>query len=255
MGNARVVRISNKKSLCGECELSHHCVWEGLDQVEISELGLEVTTRLLRRGDHLFRAGDPFQALYVVRSGAVKTYMDSEDGEEQIIGFHLAGSIIGFNGIAEGTHVCNAATLDTSSVCVMPFERLSDLCTRSPHVQHELMRWMSRTIRRDETMLLTLGKKNAEQRLAAFLMSQSDHQRWRGYSATEFQLSMSRTDISNYLGLAVETVSRILTRFQSAGLLAIQRNQVRVLDLEALRGFAQSPGEVRGAQRRAGAVH
>jgi CRP/FNR family transcriptional regulator len=252
--SASVVRFAGRRS-CGECQRSQYCVWQQLDGLGLRELAeFEISARLYRRGDHLFRAGDDFKALYVVRSGAIKTYMDSEDGEEQIIGFHMPGDIIGFNGIAARRHVCNAAALDTSSACIFPFDKLARLCSRSPQMQTQLINWMSRTILRDEDMLLTLGKKNAEQRMAAFLLSQSGHQSERGFSATEFTLAMSRTDISNYLGLAVETISRILTRFQTAGVLSVHRNQVRILDLDALQTFANA-AENASPESRIGAIH
>ena len=235
-----VIRFAGRIS-CGQCQRSPYCVWQDLDSEQLARLGdFEVTTRIYRRGEHLFRAGDDFEALYVVCSGATKTYMDSEDGEEQITGFHMPGDIIGFNGIAASRHVCNAAALDTCSVCVFPFDRLANLCSRVPRLQRELINWMSKTILRDEEMLLILGKKNAEQRMAAFLLTQSQHQRRRGLSETEFTLSMSRTDISNYLGLAVETISRILTRFQLAGVLEVHRNQIWIRDLSSLRVLANT---------------
>ncbi len=250
-----IIRFAGRKS-CGECQRSQYCVWQDLDAEEMAKLGdFEVTTRVYRRGEHLFRAGDDFEALYVVRSGAVKTYMDSEDGEEQITGFHMPGDVIGFNGIAASLHVCNAAALDTCSVCVFPFERLTKLCARVPRLQRELINWMSKTILRDEEMLLTLGKRNAEQRMAAFLLTQSGHQRKRGFSETEFTLSMSRTDISNYLGLAVETISRILTRLQSAGVLEVHRNQIWIRDLSSLRAFANASGTESEASERVSGIH
>lgn len=252
---ANVIRFAGRRS-CGECQRSQYCVWRDLDSDELEKLGdFEITTRVYRRGEHLFRAGDDFEALFVVRSGAVKTYMDSEEGDEQITGFHMPGDIIGFNGIASSQHVCNAAALDTCSVCVFPFDKLEKLCARVPRLQRELINWMSKTILRDEELLLTLGKKNAEQRMAAFLLTQSGHQRQRGFSETEFTLSMSRTDISNYLGLAVETISRILTRFQSAGVLEVHRNQIWIRDLHLLRAFANAPAADGAVSDRVSGIH
>ncbi len=193
--------------------------------------------RLCRRGDHLFRAGDPFQSLYVIRSGAIKTYLISEDGEEQIIGFYGPGETIGFDAIVDGRYQCNAAALDTSNVCNVSFEAVSILCERSPKLLHHLMREISGETQRLASMLL-LGKKSADQRVAAFLLSQSGHQRRQGYSATALALSMTRGDIGKYLGLTIETVSRVLGRFEAQGLVAKDRKQICIRDLKALRRAA-----------------
>ncbi len=193
--------------------------------------------RLYRRGDYLFRAGDPFQSLYVIRAGAIKTYLISEDGDEQIIGFYGPGETIGFDAIVDGRYQCNAAALDTSNVCNVSFEAVSILCERSPKLMRELMKGISGEARRLASMLL-LGKKSADQRLALFLLSQSDYQRRQGYSATALALSMTRGDIGKYLGLTIETVSRVLGRFEAQGLVAKDRKQICIRDLKALRRVA-----------------
>ena len=193
--------------------------------------------RLYRRGDYLFCAGDPFQSLYVIRAGAIKTYLISEDGKEQIIGFYGPGETIGFDAIVDGRYQCNAAALDTSNVCNVSFEAVSILCERSPKLLHHLMREISGETQRLASMLL-LGKKSADQRVAAFLLSQSGHQRQQGYSATALALSMTRGDIGKYLGLTIETVSRVLSRFEAQGLVAKDRKQICIRDLKALRRVA-----------------
>lgn len=247
----------SRRNNCGTCNLSARCLGHGLDASALAELGrIDASTHLVRRGEHLFRTGDPFHALHVVRSGAVKTYAVSEDGEEQIIGFHLPGDIIGLNAIAVGHYVCNASSLDTSSICLVSFDDLVRESGESGELRRVLLGWMSRALVREQSMLLTLGRKNAEQRMAAFLVLQSSHHEQRGYSPLEFNLSMSRTDIGNYLGLAVETVSRVLTRFQAAGVLAVRRNRITVRDPDALQAFASGPGqELPTATERSPGVH
>jgi CRP/FNR family transcriptional regulator len=202
--------------------------------------GVHGRQRIQHTGSHLFRVGDPFQSLYVVRSGSIKTYLTSEDGEEQILGFHQPGDIVGFDAIARGRHPCSAAALETSSVCTLSFHRLTKLCQASPQLLSRLVEMMSReTLRLTDSLLL--GRRSAEQRVATFLLVQAERQAERGYSPTALTLSMSRTDIGKYLGLTVETVSRILTRFQDLGLLAKERNQIRINGLDELR---QVTGEI-----------
>jgi CRP/FNR family transcriptional regulator len=188
--------------------------------------------------------GDLFGSLYVIRSGSVKTYLTSEDGEEQILGFHQPGDVIGFDAIAEGRHPCSAAALETSSVCILSFSDLTRLCHESPPAFHRFVETMSReTLRLVDSLLL--GRRTAEQRVAAFLLTHAERQGERGYSPRAITLAMSRTDIGKYLGLTVETVSRILTRLQEVGLLTKERNQIRVHDLEALRRIA---GDIEGGE-------
>jgi CRP/FNR family transcriptional regulator len=191
-------------------------------------------SRPLHRGDYLFRNGERFRSLYVVKTGSVKTYAPSPEGGEQVLGFHLPGEIIGLDAIEKEAHVCSAWVLETSAICEVPFARFEELSSSIPSLQHQMYRLLSKEISHDTEMLLLLGKKSAEERLAAFLLSMSKRLRKRGLCATDFYLSMSRHEIGNYLGLAVETVSRLFTRFQEEGLLKVDRKHIQLLDLSTL---------------------
>lgn len=203
-------------------------------------------SRPLHRGDHLFREGDKFQCLYIVKTGSVKTYAPSEDGGEQVLGFHLPGELIGLDAIENATHNCSAKVLETSAICEIPFNHLEELSTSMPSLQHQMYRLLSREISQDENMLTLLGKNNAEERLAAFLMSLSGRFKRRGFSPYDFYLSMSRHEIGNYLGLAVETVSRLFTRFQEEGLLQVERKHIQLTDLERLAQISRRTHTDRG---------
>lgn len=196
--------------------------------------------RPLHRGDHLFRQGDEFEYLYVVKTGTVKSFDPGEDGGEQVLGFHLPGELIGLDAIESGYHHCSAKILETTAVCEIPFHKLEHLSSIIPSLQHQLYRLMSREIGHDEEMLTLLGKRNAEERLASFLLSLSSRFQRRGFSPSDFYLSMSRHEIGNYLGLAVETVSRLFTRFQDEGLLIVERKHIQLLDIEHLKQILQS---------------
>jgi len=197
--------------------------------------------RPLHRGDHLFRNGDRFRSLFVVKTGSVKTFTPSEDGGEQVLGFHLPGEIIGLDAIEREEHTCSAKVLETSAICEIPFARLEELSSTLPSLQHQMYRLLSKEISQDTEMLMLLGKKNAEERLATFLLSLSNRFRKRGLSATDFYLSMSRHEIGNYLGLAVETVSRLFTRFQEEGLLQVERKHVQLLSLSRIESIVTGP--------------
>lgn len=190
--------------------------------------------RPVHRGDYVFRTGERFHSLYVVKTGSVKTYAPGTEGGEHVLGFHLPGELIGLDAIEKEVHTCSAKVLETSAICEVPFSRLITLSGSIPSLQHQLYRLLSKEIGHDTEMLLLLGKKSAEERLAAFLLSMSKRLHKRGLSPTDFYLSMSRHEIGNYLGLAVETVSRLFTRFQDEGLLKVDRKHVELLELEVL---------------------
>jgi len=205
--------------------------------------------RPLHRGDLLFRSGDRFRSLYVVKTGSLKSFAPSPEGGEQVLGFHLPGEVIGLDAIDRRTHSCYAKVLETSSICEVPFQRLTQLTAIIPSLQHHLYRLLSKEIGHDTDMLLLLGKKNAEERLAAFLLDMSKRLQRRGLSPTDFYLSMSRHEIGNYLGLAVETVSRTFTRFQDDRLLGVERKHIEIFDLDALETLAEGMGTMRQQQQ------
>ena len=252
LSSAQIIPIRTRESTCNECAFRGECVANPVQDGSGGAASFEVPVvpRILHRGDHLFRTAEHFQNVYTVRSGAIKTYVILRSGEEQVIGFHTPGDIVGLDAIESGRYVCNAMVLDTSCVFPLPYEQLCRLAARSPEIQHRLIHKMSRRIVDHEGLLLILGQKTAEQRMAAFLLHHSKQQRQLGLSQVDINLPMSRADIASYLALAVETVSRVLTRLQEAGLLKVQRSRVRILDLDGLATVAEETMEDGPAQRR-----
>ena len=185
----------------------------------------------------------PCLNVFTVRSGAVKTRVMLESGHERVIGFHAPGDVIGLDAMDEGRHGCDAVVLDTASVCSLPTRVIDRADGAGAVMRDELVRRMSRALAEQQGLLLMLGRYSAEQRVAAFLLRQSRRQRLHGLSAREINLPMSRSDIASYLALAVETVSRVLTRLQELGLLHVRRSQVRILDLKGLEAMAEDPSE------------
>ena len=235
----KVVSLKDIKVACQECSLNEICLPVGMGHSDLDRLDSIIERkRPMLRGDHLFRVGDPFQCLYAVRSGSLKTYATSEDGQEQVMGFHLPGELIGLDAIADSHHPLAAKALETTSICEIPFHDLETLSTQLPGLQRQLLRIMSKEIRDDEQNMVILGQKSAEERLASFLIGLSNRFRRRGFSANQFNLSMSRSDIGNYLGLALETVSRLFTRFQNEGLLRVDRKHIELLDRDRLCVFS-----------------
>ncbi len=243
LGNNKIIDIASIKQACSNCSLKQLCLPLGISTEDIQRLDSIIKRRRpLARGANVFRLGDEFRALYAIRCGSVKTYTITEDGSEQITGFHLPGELIGLEAISSGRHYCGAKALETTSVCEIPFWRLEELSSVLPGLGGQLLRLMSKEIIADEQLLILLGKKSAEERLASLFISLSMRFSERGLSSREFHLSMSRNDIGNYLGLAVETVSRLFTRFQQQGLISVKHKYIYLEDMEQLQEMAGLSG-------------
>jgi CRP/FNR family transcriptional regulator len=231
--------LSAARVACRDCSVFQLCLPLGISEADLMRLDTIIQRRRpLERNQYLYRIGDPFHSIYVIRSGSVKTYMPTPDGGEQVTGFHLPGEIVGLDAIAGGSHACSARALDTASFCELPFGQLENLADEVRSLGRRLLRVLSREIHQDHEMLTMLGKPTAEERLAALLVSFSSRLKQRGFSGSEFRLSMSRHDIGSYLGLAVETVSRVFSRFQRQGLLRVERRNIVPHDLAALQELA-----------------
>ncbi|MDO6580561.1 FNR family transcription factor [Photobacterium sp. 2_MG-2023] len=220
---------------CQDCSISQLCIPFTLNDAELDQLDSIIERKKpIHKGQELFKAGDELKALYAIRSGTVKTYTITEQGDEQITAFHLAGDLVGFDAINDHKHQSFAQSLETSMVCEIPFETLDELAGKMPKLRQQIMRLMSSEIKSDQNMILLLSKKNAEERLAAFLYDLSCRFSERGFSAREFRLTMTRGDIGNYLGLTVETISRLLGRFQKSEIIGVKGKYITVLDREQL---------------------
>lgn len=229
------------KVACQDCSIYQLCLPTGIDQESVEALNRIIKrTRPLKRGDHLFSMGAPFQSIYAVRSGSIKTYVPTDDGFEQVTGFYLPGELIGLDAITSEIHPCSAKVLESTSVCEIPFRQLEELADSIPALRQQMMRILSRELLHERLLFMLLGKKSAEERLAGLLISLSRRFQHRGFSASDFHLSMSRNDIANYLGLAVETVSRLFSRFQNENLLRVERKHIRIIDQDRLAVLANN---------------
>ena len=227
---------------CRDCGVYRLCTALGLEGDELSLLERVVKRKLIfKRGGLLFRAHEPAGYVYAIRSGSVKTCVRTEGGRVQITGLHLPGELLGLAGFDSREYTCEARALETTSVCQVSLHQLEEVAERLPAIHREMLCIMSSQIRHYEQLLLLLGKHNAERRLAAFLLGLSQRFALRNYSPAQFNLSMSRGDIGNYLGIAEETVCRVFTRFQEEGLLTTRRRYVELHDIERLRAIAHDP--------------
>jgi CRP/FNR family transcriptional regulator len=235
--------LERLRTACSTCGLKELCLPVGLSQPEMDRLDdLIHLRRTTKKGQSIYRAGDRFDALYAVRSGFFKSNVLLEDGRDQVTGFYMGGELIGMDGIGTEVHTCDAIALEDSEVCVIPFSRLEDLSREVQALQHHFHKVMSREIVRDHGVMMLLGSMRAEERLAAFLVNLSQRFTARGYSPSEFYLRMTREEIGSYLGLKLETVSRVFSRFQDDGLVSVQQKHIRITNVDGLKDLLGQRG-------------
>ena len=224
---------------CGNCRLNSICLPLALETNDIQQLDdIIQRSKPLQKTQHLYREGDDFQSVYAVRSGTLKAYKTTDDGREQVTGFYFPGEILGMDGIANNTHASSAKALETAAVCEIPFSSLEKLSSLMPNLQRHFFQLMSREITEDQLLITLLSKKSADERVAALMISISTRNARRKLSSTQFRLPMSRVDIGNYLGLTVETVSRVFSRMQKMDILRVDNKEIEVLDIPGLRSMA-----------------
>ncbi|MGL5632866.1 MAG: fumarate/nitrate reduction transcriptional regulator Fnr [Azovibrio sp.] len=228
--------LSAIKAACSNCNLRELCLPVCLSNEEITRLDELINVRKrVKRGEHLYSAGQAFESIFAIRSGFFKTDVLLEDGRDQVTGFQMAGELLGLDGISTERHSCNAVALEDSEVCHIPFSRLECLSREIQTLQHHFHKVMSREIVRDHGVMMLLGTMRAEERLAAFLLNLSQRFTARGFSHAEFNLRMTREEIGSYLGLKLETVSRAFSRFQEEQLISVQQKHIRILDIAGLK--------------------
>lgn len=221
---------------CASCCLQGVCLPCDLQAAELDRFGaIAAAKRKVARGSSLYRAGEAFDSLYAVRSGAFKTVGVSHDGEEKVTGFYLPGELLGLDSISSGRHGYSAVALEDSEVCAIPFAALEKMAASVPMLQSKLFKVLSGDISRDQGLMLLLGSMTAEQRLAAFLLSLSRRYQRLGFSASRYTLRMTREEIGNYLGLTIETVSRLMSRFQKEELIRVQQREIEIRQPDRLR--------------------
>ncbi len=239
MNNLKLKAKLKVRPACESCGVRALCLPVSLDGEALSLMDDLVKRRApLKKGDYLFRTGDTFKSLYAIQYGSMKSYGLTVDGKEQVTGFHLTGEVLGMDAIDEDVHHCNAVALEKTEICELPFSALETLQNEVPSLQHDLNRIMSREIRRDHHMLLMLGSTTVEQRMARFLLNLYERLQKRGGVDNILDLSMTRQDIGNYLGVAFETVSRQLAHMQDEGILEIKNRKIHLLDLQRLEAIA-----------------
>jgi CRP/FNR family transcriptional regulator len=235
---------------CGPCTLKEFCDRADVVYEQVRRRGLFGRRQPLARGERLFRPGDRQSMLYVLRGGALKTLAPGADGEENLLGFHVPGELVGLDALANGNHLCEAVALVDSHVCGIPYSELTSLTADHPEIGRRLFQLFGRGTLDSQDHVQLLIRRQADERVALFLLSmlhryRKDIAETGGQPGAQLALPMSREDMARYLGLALETVSRGLTRMQERGIIEVSGRQIRILDhaaLEALARHDEPPG-------------
>lgn len=231
----------NNSVSCADCRLSSICLPISVKVDDIDRIDNIIKRgRPFQKGEYLYRAGEEFNAVYAVRSGSLKTLTITDAGEEQITGFFLPGEVVGLDGIGHSKHTNSAIALETCAICEIPFSQLTDLSLQLPSLQQHFFQLMSKEITHEQQLVTLLSKNTAEERVASLLISISSRNQRRQLSGTRFRLPMSRADIGNFLGLTVETVSRVFSRLQKLNIISVDKKEIEILDLDALKDTASA---------------
>lgn len=225
---------------CSDCVMRHLCMTQDLPAGQMARFeALVVRTRNVRKGEALYRTGEPLNHFYVVRSGSFMSVMNRPDGREQVTGLYLAGDPLGLDDICADTHTFSIIALEHSTVCMVPYPALKSLCRETASMQDRLYQLWGEQLARGTSWAAILSRCSAGERVAAFLLDVSERLGKRGFSHVEFELRMTRAAIGSLLGMTLESVSRAMTRIQHCGLIEVRGKHVRINDVEALRRYGQ----------------
>ncbi len=234
-------RLKTSASSCETCSLNKICIPHGLSVAELSELEESIDKSIrLNKKESVFEAKELQDGIYAVKSGAIKTSISNADGQEQILEFHLPGDVLGFDAFNTGKHTCDAVAVEDTLLCKIDMNVFDDLCERLPGMRKELIHQVGKEIAHVQSQVLSLGQQQADERLAVFLLKMSSHFQSRGFSNKEFLLPMPRQDLANYLGMAVETLSRIISKLTEEGIFSFERRMVSLQDIGRLEKMAHT---------------
>ncbi len=236
------IPVAAEATHCSSCMMGSVCLPVGMPATEVAKLDDLVKDRIrLEKGQALYQHGEKLDALFGLRTGSIKSQLDEANGTHQITGFFLPGEIVGLDGMIEGVHSSSAIAMEDSEVCVVKLQDIDEISRYVPSLQHQVRRLMSREIARSHQVLLALGSMRSEQRLAAFLLNLSQRLTALGYSSSEFVMRMSREELGNYLGLTLETVSRLFSRFAREGVIIVNQRDIKITDMAALNELVGKP--------------
>ncbi len=234
------MEANSHKISCLDCRLAELCLPYGLKKEEITLLtGIVKTKRPMQIDERVYMQDNECQSLFAVKSGSFRSYIANSEGAEQTIGFYLPGEIMGLDSLQNGRFSCTSVALETSTVCELPLPRLNELCGKIPGLQAQMMRILGKEIVSDHDKIILLGHRSAREKLATFLLMLSKRYGALGFSSTEFNLTMRRHDIANFLGLTIETVSRQLTDLTKNGIITVKQRGIQINNLDLLKAIVE----------------
>ncbi len=227
----------DKQVTCNNCSLDTICLPRGLTKDEVEDIDVVIKRKkTLQRGEYIYREGDELKSLLAIKSGTAKLISNDERGNEHIIDVLLPGELLGFDGLYNNKHTCSVIALETLSLCELPVTDLEGLAKLIPGLMRELFLHAGEKINEDRNKII-LKNIPAEERLAYFLLNLSKRYKKRGFSETEFTLTLTRQEIGTHLGIALETVSRLLKKLKDSKIIDVEKRNIRIIDLEALKNI------------------
>ena len=236
-------RAASERRFCDSCGSRIAGLCQPLDAAALDEISAESDKLSLPARAHVFREGDPADRVYTLIDGMAKLTRLLPDGKQQVVGFRFPGDVIGYT--TRPDYPFDAELLTEARMCRLERKRLDGLLRRYPLLERRMLDLCVQELASTQEQLVTVGRRSAEARVAAFLLSLVDACRRRSRSETLLQMPMTRADIADFLGLTLETVSRSLTAFRRRGWIREPAHQrMELLNPEALTNLAE--GSIEG---------
>lgn len=234
-----ISEIGHSPTHCEDCSLFSLCIAQELSDTQHDKLDdLVRRDQPVERNEHVFQGGDRSRSVTVVRSGSIKAYRISSEGDEVISGFYLPGEIVGLDALFSDRHPSFATALEDGHTCNIPLKDFLRMLEDSPKLNQVMLKMLSEEISEARELLLVVGRLDARTRVSLFLLSLSKRLARRSKNPNEFRLTMDRRDIANYLGLTIETVSRTLSALQREAIIEVHGKLVHILNRDALQELA-----------------
>ena len=238
------IHTSDVPVICKACEARHNGICGALSPEQLTKLNRYTKQQSYDSGHELLSAGEDIHRYSNILRGVVKLSKLLADGRQQIVGLQFAPDFMGRPFRTQSDVIADAATDVT--VCTFPRAILEELVRESPTLEHRLHEQALEELDEAREWMLTLGRKTAGEKVASFLFliaSNIDPEIDEREGAIEFELPLKRSDIADFLGLTIETVSRQITKLRKAGVIEVENNRtVIVPDLERLRTACEVDG-------------
>ena len=233
--------LGSESNICMKCGSRSVGLCAPLDAAALDDMSGESERLCFDQRDAIFRQGDAARHVYTLTEGMARLTRVLPDGRQAVIGFRFAGDILGFTPDAE--HAFGAEMLTRGTVCRLDRRRLEQMFRRYPAMERRFLDLCVKELAATQDHILALGRFNAEERVAAFLVSLAEAQERRGHAGPVFDLPATRADIGEFLGLTLETVSRAVSSFRKRGWIRLHGHSgIELTDRHALVGLAAGEG-------------